>query len=151
MQIVVTAEQPRLDSAVDSRFGRCGFFIFIDTETREWEAVDNRDAVRSSGAGIGAAQFVLSKGAKAVVTGFAGPKATQVLTAAGVEILSVTSGTVHQALENFKADGAQAFREADGGPSTSSFGRGQGRGGCGRGMGGGMGGGMGAGKGRGNR
>jgi predicted Fe-Mo cluster-binding NifX family protein len=84
MKIAITAEQSQLDSAVDSRFGRCPFFFFTDTENQEWEAVENRGATLSSGAGIGAAQFVVNKGVKAVITGIVGPKATQVLTAAGV-------------------------------------------------------------------
>jgi predicted Fe-Mo cluster-binding NifX family protein len=156
MKIAITAEQPILDSAVDSRFGRCRFFIFTDTETQEWEALENRDASLSSGAGIGAAQFVVSKGVKAVFTGFVGPKATQVLNAAGIRIVSVPGGTVRQAIEDSKTGRAQSTRETVPDPSAMSFGqgqggRGQGRGGCGRGMGGGTGRGMGAGKGRGNR
>jgi len=153
MKIAITAEQSQLDSAVDSRFGRCPFFFFTDTENQEWEAVENRGATLSSGAGIGAAQFVVNKGVKAVITGIVGPKATQVLTAAGVEILSVPGGTVRQAIEDFKAGKVQSSRQAVTDPSTTSLGRG--RGPCGRGMGKGMGGGMGrgmgGGKGKGNR
>lgn len=162
MKIAITAEQPQMDSMVDSRFGRCRFFIFTDTETQEWEAVENRDAALSSGAGIAAAQLVVNKGARAVITGLVGPKATQVLDAAGVQIVSFPDGTVRQALENFTAGRAQAARQPVADPSTMGWGRGQGRGqgqgqgrgGCGKGMGRGMGGGagrggMGSGRGRG--
>jgi predicted Fe-Mo cluster-binding NifX family protein len=149
MKIAITAEQPRLESAVDSRFGRCRFFIFIDPETQEWEGVDNRDAALSSGAGIGAAQFVANHGAKAVITGVVGPKATQALAAAGIEVFTVSGGTVLQAIEDFKAGRAQSSKQAVADPSTMSRGQGRGRGGCGRGMGGGMGRGMGGGTGHG--
>jgi predicted Fe-Mo cluster-binding NifX family protein len=149
MKITITAEQPRLDSAVDSRFGRCRYFIVTDTDTREWEAVENRDAALSSGAGIGAAQWVVSHGAKAVITGVVGPKASQVLNAAGIPIVSVPGGTVLQAIEDFKAGRIGSGSQAVANPSTGSWGRGQGRGGCGRGMGGGTGRGTGAGMGRG--
>ncbi|MHC1742842.1 MAG: NifB/NifX family molybdenum-iron cluster-binding protein [Syntrophobacteraceae bacterium] len=158
MKVAVTAEQPQLDSAVDSRFGRCRFFILVDTDTEAWEAFENRDAVLSSGAGIAAAQRVVNLGVQAVVTGLVGPKATQVLNAAGVQIWSVPSRTVREALEDFKTGKGELGRQVITDPSGTSWGRGQGRGqgqgrgrgGCGRGMGRGMGGGMGSGRGRGN-
>jgi predicted Fe-Mo cluster-binding NifX family protein len=149
MKVAITAEQPQMDSVVDNRFGRCRFFIFADTESQEWEAVENRDAAMSSGAGIAAAEMVVRKGAKAVITGLVGPKATQVLNAAGVPIVSFSDGTVRQALEDFQAGRAQPGQQKVADPSTMGWGRGQGRGlgrgGCGRGMGRGMGAGLGRG------
>lgn len=151
MKVAITAEQPGMDSMMDSRFGRCAYFIIAETETQDWEALENRDAALSSGAGIAAAQLVVNKGAKAVLTGHVGPKAAQVLNAAGVQIVSVPDGTVRQKLEDFRAGRDQPDRQASEDPSTTGWGpgqgRGQGRGGCGRGMGKGMGGGMGRGTG----
>lgn len=154
MRIAITAEQPRLDSAVDTRFGRCRYFIMADTESQEWEAVENRDAGLSSGAGTGAVQCVVRHGAQAVLTGIVGPKAAQALSAAGVEVRSTSARTVLQAIEDFKAGRNQSGIQALDDPSTVGWARGQRQGcrggGMGRGMGRGGGGGMGRGRGRGN-
>lgn len=134
MKIAISAAQPHLESEVDTRFGRCSHFIMIDPETMEWQAIENRDAAFSSGAGIGAAQLVVTQGAGAVITGIVGPNASRVLTAAGVQVFTVPAGTVRQAVEAFKAGQLQSAQQA---PSPSSFGmgRGMGRGPCGGGQG----------------
>jgi predicted Fe-Mo cluster-binding NifX family protein len=158
MKIAVSAVGPGLDSDVDPRFGRCAYFIIVDSETMEWEGLENRDAAMPSGAGIGAARFVAQKGARAVITGVVGPKASQTLSAAGIQVYTVAGGPVREAVEAFRSGSLQAGRESVASPPEGSgqgqgrgmgMGRGQGRGqgrGMGRGMGGGMGRGMGGGR-----
>jgi len=41
MKIAVSASSPELDSSVDPRFGRCPYFLIVDPETMEFEAVEN--------------------------------------------------------------------------------------------------------------
>jgi len=41
MKISVPASKPELSSPVDSRFGRAPYIIFIDTETMNFEALEN--------------------------------------------------------------------------------------------------------------
>jgi predicted Fe-Mo cluster-binding NifX family protein len=41
VKIAVTSTGSSLDSMVDERFGRCRFFIFINPESKEYEAVEN--------------------------------------------------------------------------------------------------------------
>lgn len=73
MRIAVSASNHELSSPVDPRFGRCPYFIFVDPETIEFEAVENPHLSSASGAGIQSAQFGAEKGAKAVLTGSCGP------------------------------------------------------------------------------
>lgn len=101
MKIAISAVQPSIDSELDPWFGRCRFFILIDSETLEWQGFENRDAMAFS-AGVGAAQFVASLGTKAVLTGGVGPQAAQVLLAAGIEIVSMNGGSVREALDAFQ-------------------------------------------------
>lgn len=116
MKICITSEGKTLDSSVDSRFGRCKNFIFFDTDTGNFEAQENSSSQFQGGAGIHSGQFVVSKDAKAVLTGNIGPNAHQVLSAAGVNVFVGVSGTVKEAIENYK-QGKYKLAEA---PSVGS-------------------------------
>ncbi|GAQ94263.1 predicted Fe-Mo cluster-binding protein, NifX family [Thermodesulfovibrio aggregans] len=86
MKICVTSQDKDLNSEIDPRFGRCKYFIFLDTDTMQYEAVENpwRDA--QQGAGTQAGQFVASKGVKALITGKIGPGAERIIKAAGIKV-----------------------------------------------------------------
>lgn len=103
MKICVTSEGKTLDDRVDPRFGRCRFFIIVDTDTLDSEAVENGSAQFSGGAGIQSGQLMASKGVKAVLTGNVGPNAFQTLTAGGIKIYIGLSGNVREAVEKYKS------------------------------------------------
>ncbi|MCU0666959.1 MAG: NifB/NifX family molybdenum-iron cluster-binding protein [Candidatus Omnitrophica bacterium] len=102
MKICITSEGKTLESMVDPRFGRCQNFIFFDTDSGSFEACENSNSQFQGGAGIQSGQFVVSKGAKAVLTGNIGPNAHQVLSAAGISIFTAVSGTVKEAIGGYK-------------------------------------------------
>lgn len=107
MKIAVTATGPDLDSAVDSRFGRCACFIVTDPETSAFDAVDN-DSNVASGAGVQAAQTVIDHGVTTVLTGNCGPKAQRILDAAGVTVILGVEGSVREAIDQYRAHGPVA-------------------------------------------
>ena len=86
MKIVVTASGSDLDSSIDSRFGRCQHFIFVDPDSLRFKAIRNENVMVAWGAGIQSAQFIANKGAQAVITGNVGPNASATLAAAGVRV-----------------------------------------------------------------
>lgn len=141
MKVVVSAIGESLSAEVSPIFGRCPTYVFVDTETMEFEAVPNPAIAAAGGAGIQAAQFVVNMGVQAALTGNVGPNAFNVLQAAGVQIYPVSAGTVQQAVEAYKGGQLHPVSGA-----TSGLGGGMG---MGRGMGGGMGRGMGRGMGMG--
>jgi len=175
MKVAVTAAEPQLDAQVDPRFGRCPFFVIVETDNLSLEAIDNANQALGQGAGIQSARLLAERGVKYVLTGNCGPNAHQTLTAANIGVIVGCSGTVRAVVEQFTAgrlqpaggpnvpghmgmgDGTGPAQTPTppaplGGPGAGQ-GRGQGRG-MGRGMGGGMGcgrggGGMGGGRGRG--
>jgi predicted Fe-Mo cluster-binding NifX family protein len=102
MKVTITARDNHLDADVDPRFGRCKYFLFIDTETMNVEAYANNQQSTMGGAGIQAAQYVANKDVNAVITGSVGPNAFQTLNAAGLKIYTGARGTVKEALEQFK-------------------------------------------------
>jgi predicted Fe-Mo cluster-binding NifX family protein len=104
MKVAFTTSGEGLDAAVDARFGRAPRFLIIDTETRGWSLLDNKQNVRASqGAGIQASTTVIQAGAEAVVTGNCGPRAFDVLTRAGLRVYTGASGTIADALEALEA------------------------------------------------
>lgn len=102
MKIVVSSDGYDLDAPVSSVFGRCGAYIFVETENMEYQALDNPMASVPSGAGVRAAQFVVEHGAKVVLTGNVGPNAFEVFRSAGVDVLLAHEGTVREAIEAYK-------------------------------------------------
>lgn len=99
MKICITSSGENLNSDIDPRFGRCNFFIFYDTDTKQYEAVENSWKEASGGAGIQASQFVIQKGVKKVFTGRVGANAEMVLRKAGIEIVEA-SGKVDDIIKN---------------------------------------------------
>ena len=139
MKVAISATGPTLEADVDPRFGRCQYFIVADTETMEFEALDNASAMSSGGAGISAAQMVAGKGVGAVLTGNCGPNAYQVLSPAGIKVIIGVSGKVKDVIEGYRAG---RFKETSqpNVPDHFGMGAGPGRGGgSGRGGGRGMG------------
>jgi predicted Fe-Mo cluster-binding NifX family protein len=139
MKIAVSATGPTLDAEVDPRFGRCQYFIIADPETMAFEAIDNASAMAAGGAGISAAQMIAGKGVEAVLTGNCGPNAYQVLSPAGIKVITGVSGKVKDIIEGYRAG---RFKESSQANVPDHFGMGTGPGmggGFGRGGGRGMG------------
>ncbi len=153
MKIAVSATAPSLDADIDPRFGRCQYFIIVDPETMQFEAIENSGAAASGGAGTSASQMIAGKGVEAVLTGNCGPNAYQVLDSAGIKVITGVTGKVQDAIEGYKSGKYQPSSQ----PSTAAksgvnpvTGTGQGMG-RGRRMGIGRGGGMGRGSGQSRR
>jgi predicted Fe-Mo cluster-binding NifX family protein len=119
MKVCVTSEGNNLDANVDPRFGRCNYFIFVDTDKMEFEAVQNPNIEAMGGAGVQSGQFVSDKKVKAVLTGNVGPNAYQTLQAAGVDVITGVSGSVKKAVDDYKKG---KFKATDGPSVSSKFG-----------------------------
>jgi predicted Fe-Mo cluster-binding NifX family protein len=113
MKIAISATGRSLDTEVDPRFGRCQYFIIADPETMEFEAVDNSSAMSSGGAGISTAQMIAGKGVEAVFTGNCGPNAYQVLSSAGIQVITGVSGRVKDAIEGYRSGKFQTNASAN--------------------------------------
>ncbi|MCD6335449.1 MAG: dinitrogenase iron-molybdenum cofactor biosynthesis protein [Candidatus Latescibacterota bacterium] len=102
MKIAVTSLGQDLDAQVDSRFGRCAYFLIVDTDTMAFEAINNAAVGAAGGAGVQSGQTVANAGAKAVLTGNVGPNAYQTLSSMGLKIYTGVNGTVREVVEQFK-------------------------------------------------
>ncbi len=111
MKIAVSSSGKNLDDSIDTRFGRCQYFIIVDSESLEFEAVDNPGYQAMGGAGTLAAQTILNKDVQAVVTGECGPNAYMSLKAAEIKIFTGASGRVKDGIEQYKSS---SLKEASG-------------------------------------
>jgi predicted Fe-Mo cluster-binding NifX family protein len=127
MKIVVTATGSNLDAPASPVFGRCPNYLFVDSETMAFEAVENPAMSAAGGAGIQAAQFVVARGAQAVLTGNVGPNAADVLKAAGVPVYQIAEGTVRQVVTMFEQGQLSELKGANV-AAHAGMGRGAGRG-----------------------
>ncbi|MCD4743843.1 MAG: NifB/NifX family molybdenum-iron cluster-binding protein [Desulfobacteraceae bacterium] len=114
MKIALTSQGKDLDSDMDPKFGRAAYILIVDTETLEFEALDNSENVNSfRGAGTQAAAMVGNSGAKVLLTGHCGPNAFKTLDAAGVKVVNDVMGTVRSAVKEFDYDKATFAQGAD--------------------------------------
>ncbi|GAB6908956.1 hypothetical protein JCM12296A_47960 [Desulfosarcina cetonica] len=154
MKIAVSSTGTDLSANVDERFGRCRYFLFVETDDMAFEAIDNTNADLTSSAGIQSAGIVADAGAKVVITGNCGPKAMQVFDAANVRVILGQRGVIRDVVEKFKKGeldasiggnlqqpvgagsvGASPMSWGSGRGGGRGMGGGRGRGGCGGGMG----------------
>lgn len=101
LKVAVTAQGRGLEAAVDSRFGRCPYFVITELGTEKVETLANNPG--TSGAGVEAVQFLADHGIEAVITGNLGPKAGRALAVAGIAAYHHTGGTVGEALAALQA------------------------------------------------
>ena len=132
MKICITAAGPSLDSEMDPRFGRCQYFVFVDSETLTFKAVENPSIGATGGAGIQSAQLVVNQGVEVVITGNVGPNAFTTLQAGGIKILTGATGKVLEVLDKFKKGQISSFAQT---PTVKAHTGMGGGGGMGKGMG----------------
>ncbi|KPK64610.1 dinitrogenase iron-molybdenum cofactor biosynthesis protein [candidate division WOR_3 bacterium SM23_42] len=116
MKICITSQGNNLDSEIDPRFGRCKYFIFVDKDGLEFEAIQNPNVEARGGAGIQSGQLVAGREVEAVLTGNVGPNAFETLKAANIDVITGLSGTVKEAIARYK----KGEFEVTQGPSVSS-------------------------------
>ena len=101
MKIAISSMGTDLDAQIDPRFGRCAYFIIVNTNDMSFEVIDNESIASGGGAGIESARLVASKGARVTVSGNVGPNAVRALSAAGIEIYLANTGIIREVIEKY--------------------------------------------------
>lgn len=102
MKLAICARSEGLEAEVDQRFGRCPYFVIVDTESKKvLQSVANEGVSAAGGAGPQAAQMLAKLGVEAVVLGNVGPKAITALEAAKIKVYSGVEGTVENTLGKY--------------------------------------------------
>ncbi len=115
MIIAVSSPDGKFNAEFSPRFGRCKFFIIMDTDTRAWESKPNPAANARGGAGPQAVQFLSGAGVEASITGRYGPNAFTTLKAAGIRAYIAEDGTPEELLDRFIAGTLEEVNAATGG------------------------------------
>jgi len=104
MKLAIVSTGKDLGAKIDERFGRGDAFIVVDTETMEFEWIDNEAKNASGGAGPQAVRILAKTGAEAVVLDSnLGPKAATTLESFEIKAyLRGDATTVGEAVDLFK-------------------------------------------------
>ena len=101
--LIAVSEKNGIDSKIDPRFGRAGYFMIYDLENDSIiDVYENQFRVAEHGVGIKTAGHAIENGCSLIIGAQPGPKAERVLKEGGVEIFTATSGTAGEAVENYK-------------------------------------------------
>jgi predicted Fe-Mo cluster-binding NifX family protein len=114
MKLAISSNDGKFDTQFSARFGRCEYFVFIDTKTREWEAKENPAATARGGAGAHVVQFLSDNSVEATITGRYGPTAFTALEAAGIQGYEAKDGTPEDLLNKFLAGELKQVKAATG-------------------------------------
>ena len=100
-RICISSEGRDLNAAVDPRFGRAPFFMFLDPVARRIEVLPNPHSDDGQGAGIQAARFLSDKNVSILLTGQVGPNAEQVLKESGIQVVTGVEGRIRDVIQKF--------------------------------------------------
>ena len=103
MKIAVSSENLNLETRVTQRFGISPYLIIVDPETMEFEAVPNPGAAGQRAAGMQTVVLAISKEVDAVLTGYLSPTAMKYLTNSGIEVITGVTGTVFEAVAQYRS------------------------------------------------
>lgn len=101
MKIAISSQGKDLTAQLDPRFGRCKYFIFVESDSHEYECIENPYINASGGAGVQSAQLVLSKNPDLVITGNLGPKAESTLNSSGIKYETGASGSIKDIIKDY--------------------------------------------------
>jgi predicted Fe-Mo cluster-binding NifX family protein len=104
VKVAISSYGKSLKAKAYERFGRCKYFVIVDTATDKTSALKNSSAKDLNGAGTACARKLFNAGVGAVVTGKVGSNACKVLKDSGVGIYFVPSGlSAQEAFDQFKS------------------------------------------------
>jgi predicted Fe-Mo cluster-binding NifX family protein len=115
MKILISSKSNESNSGVDNRFARAEFFAIYNSESKEYEFIDNDAKNGAHGAGPKAAQVAIDLGIDVIITGNLGPRALSVIENTNIKSYRISGVTVEENVKNYLDDKLQLIGSA--GPS----------------------------------
>lgn len=103
MKIAIPSQGTNLNAPVNLRFSRCPFFLFVETDNGQTEALPNPALGLLEDAGLQAARFIVAHGAQVVIAAMIGQYAQQVLQEANVTIYEPELPSGQQVVESLRS------------------------------------------------
>ncbi len=89
MKVAITSTGNTPGSLLDSRFGRCAYFVIYDTQSKSTEYIPNPNKDSLEGAGPASVQLVASKGVEKVISGEFGVKVKSVFDRLQIQLIMI--------------------------------------------------------------
>lgn len=110
MKIAIGLEENSYNSQVDRRFGRANFFILIDTDTNDYEIIENEAKDEAVGAGLKVVKTLMSLGIDEIIAGEIGPKAGVLIEEFAIPTYKLGElNTVDAVIKNYKEKRLEKF------------------------------------------
>jgi predicted Fe-Mo cluster-binding NifX family protein len=116
MKIAISSEGKDLESEVDARFGRCSYFLIVETKNNKIErfkAIENTAKAQMGGAGITAGEIVANQKVDAIITVNLGPRAFSVFEQFGIKIYQ-GKGKIKKVVQEFLNGNLKELKNATG-------------------------------------
>lgn len=113
LTVAVSASSENLEGNIDSRFGRCPYFLLVfieDKKTTSFKAVKNMQADIRGGAGIASAQTLANRNVDAVISDNIGPRALDVLSQFQIPVYRA-SGDIKTAVNRFLDNSLEQIKD----------------------------------------
>lgn len=102
MKLAIPVDEKSLSSTVCISYGRTPYFLFYNTDTKEYNFFDNGAISLQGGAGIKASQKIVDEKADAVLTIRCGENAAEVLDGANIKIYKTVYPTAEENIAAFE-------------------------------------------------
>ena len=110
MKVAIGLEENSYESQVDRRFGRASFFILIDTESNDYEIIENEAKDEATGAGLKVVKNLMSLGVDEIIAGEIGAKAAVLIEEFDIPTYKLGElKSVDEVLKNYKENKLEKF------------------------------------------
>jgi predicted Fe-Mo cluster-binding NifX family protein len=101
MRIAITSTGDNPESKIDSRFGRCAYFVIYDTENKSTEYIPNPNKENIEGAGPASVQLLAEKKVQQVISGEFGAKVKSIFDQLKIQLIVIndSSKTIKEIIE----------------------------------------------------
>jgi predicted Fe-Mo cluster-binding NifX family protein len=89
MRIAITSTGNSMDSLIDSRFGRCIYFVIFDTESKSIEFIPNPFKEVEEDAGPSSVELIASRNVSKIVSGEFGIKIKPLLDSLKIQMIVI--------------------------------------------------------------
>ena len=105
MKIAFSTKGNDLNAPLDNRFGRAPKFLIYDLDGDTFDVIDNQKNVNAAGGGGNRRRrnHSTARCVNGVVTGYCGPNAFRVLSAAGIKVYYTYATTLAAALDQYRS------------------------------------------------